>query len=142
DDQADEAPPGEDLGLDADGTAGSDAFGLRANKGGRALIGGSAGDASIMRRYAWYTRIIQDELRKRMNRYMEENGGISDGDLKALVQIELDELGKIVDFDLARSSGDPKLDDAVLKALHLAEISEPPPLGMPRKIKLKISAKG
>ncbi len=141
-DQSDEPPPGEDLGLDAEGTAGSDAFGLKANRGGRALIGGSASDASIMRRYAWYTRIIQDELRKRMNRLMEQNGGIPDGNLKALVQIELDELGKIVDFNLARSSGDPKLDDAVLKALNLAEISEPPPRGMPRVIKLKISAKG
>jgi outer membrane biosynthesis protein TonB len=140
--QDDAPPPGEDLGLDADGTAGSDGFGLRANKGGRALIGGSSSDASMMRRYAWYTRIIQEELRKRMNRHMEENGGIPDGNLKALIKITLDDLGKIVDYDLARSSGDSRMDDAVVAALELSTISEPPPRGMPRVIKLKISAKG
>jgi protein TonB len=32
--------PGEELGLDADGVAGGDAFGLRAKKGGRGLLGG------------------------------------------------------------------------------------------------------
>jgi len=138
----DEPPPGEELGLDADGSVGSDGFGLRANKGGRALIGGSYGDAAMMRRYAWYTRIIQDELRKRMKRHMEDAGGIPDGDLKALIQIELDDDGKIVAFNLAQSSGDPMLDDAVINALRPATIGEPPPRGMPRVIKLKVSAKG
>ncbi|BBO68357.1 hypothetical protein DSCA_22870 [Desulfosarcina alkanivorans] len=138
----DDTPPGEDLGLDADGTAGSDGFGLKARKGGRALIGGTLSDASMMRRYGWYTRIIQEELRKRMNRHMEENGGIPDGNLKTQVQITLDDLGKIVNFDISRSSGNPLMDDAVVNALKLATISEPPPRGMPRIIKLKISAKG
>ena len=138
----DDTPPGDDLGLDADGSAGSDGFGLRANKGGRALIGGSYGDAAMMRRYAWYTRIIQEELRKRMNRHMEGNGGIPDGNLKALVQITLDDFGKIVDFNLARSSGNRRMDDAVVNILKVATMDEPPPRGMPRVIKLKISAKG
>lgn len=138
----DDAPPGDDLGLDAEGTAGADGFGLRAKKGGRALIGGTSSDASLMRRYGWYTRIIQEELRKRMKRLMEEDGGIPDGNLKALVRITLDDGGKIVDFELAGSSGNRKMDDAVTKALRLSTISEPPPKGMPRIIKLKISAKG
>ncbi|WP_054689044.1 TonB family protein [Desulfosarcina cetonica] len=138
----DDTPPGEDLGLDAEGSAGTDGFGLRANKGGRALIGGGGNSVTLMHRYAWYTRIIQDELRKQMNRHMEENGGIPDGNLKALIQIEIDNFGKIVDYQLAKSSGDRKMDDAVINALKLASISEPPPRGMPRIIKLKISAKG
>ncbi|WP_155325324.1 energy transducer TonB [Desulfosarcina ovata] len=138
----DEAPPREDLGLDADGTAGSDGFGLRANKGGRALIGGGGDSVSLMRRYAWYTRMVQDELSKRMKRHMEENGGIPDGDLKTMIQIRLDEYGKIVEYRLTRSSGNSKMDDAVVSALKLATIDEPPPRGMPRTIKLKISAKG
>jgi TonB family protein len=96
----------------------------------------------MMRRYAWYTRIIQEELRKRLNRLMEENGGYPDGNPKALVLITLDEFGKIINYDLSRSSGSSKMDDAVVKALKLATISEPPPKGMPRVLKLKISAKG
>lgn len=142
-DQVDDAPPpGEDLGIDADGSAGGDAFGLVGKKGGRALIGGGASQASLIRRYAWYTRIIQEELRKRMNRLMEENGGIPEGNLKALVQIKLDDTGRIVDFSMAQPSGNTKMDEALSSALKLAIISEPPPKGMPRTIKLKISAKG
>jgi len=138
----DDVPPGEDLGLDADGSAGSDGFGLRAKKGGRALIGGTYSNASMMRRYAWYTRIIQEELRKQLNRHMEKNGGFPDGNPKALILITLDESGKIVDYNLSQSSGNSKMDDAVVTALKLAAISEPPPKGMPLILKLKISAKG
>ena len=138
----DSPPPGEDLGVDAEGGAGGDAFGLVGKKGGRALIGGGSSQASLIQRYAWYTRIIQEELRKRMNHLMEENGGIPEGDLKALVQIKLDDTGRIVDFSMARSSGNKKMDDALSSALKLATISEPPPSGMPRVLKLKISAKG
>ncbi|MEQ8663662.1 MAG: TonB-dependent receptor, partial [Gammaproteobacteria bacterium] len=52
---ADEPLPGDDLGLDADGVAGADGFGLKARKGGRALIGG--GD-----RNKWYAGVIQTDL--------------------------------------------------------------------------------
>ena len=50
-----DAPPGDELGLDAEGGAGSDGFGLRAKKGGRGLIGG--GD-----RNRWYEGQVQRDL--------------------------------------------------------------------------------
>ncbi|WP_052700215.1 hypothetical protein [Methylocucumis oryzae] len=53
-DVADEPPPG-DLGLDAEGTAGSDGFGLAARKGGRGLLGGGGGGDP----YAWYGGLIK-----------------------------------------------------------------------------------
>ena len=138
---ADDAPPGEDLGLDTDGTAGSDGFGLRAKKGGRSLIGGS-GDRTMMQRYGWYTRLIQEEIRKRINEHMNNNGGIPDGDLKAMVKIILDGNGRIVDFEMHASSGDKRMDTALKETLLLTRISETPPKGMPRAIRLKISSKG
>ena len=137
-----EPPPGENLGLDADGVSGSDGFGLQAKKGARRLIGGSGGDASIMRRYAWYTRILQEDLRKRVNKYLVENGGVPDADVKAVVQIELDDSGKILNFSLKGSSGNEIVDKAIRESLGLAQISEPPPAGMPRTLRLKISARG
>lgn len=139
---SDEPPPGQDLGLDAEGGAGSDSFGLLAKKGGRALIGGSGGNGSMMRRYAWYTRILQEDLRKKVNQYMEENGGVPDGDAKAIVQIKLDEFGNILACALKGSSGDAFVDQAIRESLKIAKISEPPPNGMPRTITLKITAKG
>jgi outer membrane biosynthesis protein TonB len=137
----DEPPPGDDLGLDAEGTGGADGFGLKARKGGRSLIGGD-GAAALMRKYGWYTRIIQDELRKKINQYMDDNGGIPEGDLNAVIQIKLDDTGKIVQFNLFRSTGNQTMDSAVEQVLAVARISEPPPRHMPRTIKLKIAAKG
>lgn len=143
DDQTgDEPPPGQDLGLDADGTGGSDAFGLKAKKGARSIIGGQYSDTSLLRKYAWYTTIIQKELRTKVNKYMEENGGIPDGNLKAIVEITLDDAGNILSFDISDSSGNKQMDEAVLASLKTAKISEPPPVNMPKTVKLKISAKG
>ena len=139
---SDEPPPGQDLGLDADGTGGSDAFGLKAKKGARSIIGGSYSESSLLKKYAWYTKIVQEELRKKVNNYMEGNGGIPDGDLNAIVQITLDENGNILDFGITTSSGDPDMDAAVRASLETAQISEPPPQNMPKTIKLKISARG
>jgi TonB family protein len=95
-----------------------------------------------MMRYGWYTRIIQEELRKRVNQYMEENGGIPDGNLKAIIRITLDSEGNILDFAISDSSGNDQMDAAVLASLRTTKISEAPPEDMPKTIKLKISAKG
>ncbi len=139
---SDEPPPGQDLGLDAEGGAGSDSFGLKAKKGGRSLIGGQFSKSSLLIKYGWYTRIIQNELRKKVNKYLEENGGIPDGDLKAIVQITLDETGNILEYAIVDTSGNAHMDEAVQSSLAIARISAPPPIGMPRTLKLKISAKG
>lgn len=137
----DDATAGDDLGVDADGTAGSDAFGLVGKKGGRALLAGS-GNRTLMQRYAWYTRMIQEEIRKRINEHMANNGGIPDGDHKAMVNIELDLRGNIVDFQINQMSGNAIMDRALAETLHAVSISETPPVGMPRSIKLKISSRG
>ena len=51
----DDAAPAEQLGLDAEGVAGSDGFGLAARKGGQGLgLGGAA--------FAWYTALLKDSI--------------------------------------------------------------------------------
>jgi protein TonB len=131
-----------DLGLDADGSGGSDSFGLRAKKGGRSIIGGRYSESSLLRKYAWYTNILQQDLRKKVNTYMEENGGMPDGNLVAHIMIALDEGGRVTGLTIERSSGNKRMDKAVREALTTASVSEPPPIGMPRVMKLKISSKG
>jgi TonB family protein len=137
----DEGPQDDQLGLDADGTAGSDGFGLKAKKGGRALIGGGG---TLMRRYAWYVQLVQDEIRKEVKRRLEENGGIPDGKLQTLVRIELDREGELLGFRIVGSSGNPAMDEAVQAALKsIRRFREPLPGGMPRAaMKLKIASKG
>ena len=138
----DNSPMDDDLGLDADGTAGADGFGLRGKKGGRALIGGGSGSRSLMQRYAWYTDILQEEIRKKVREHLEQNGGIPSGNLTAMVSLEIDDSGDIVAFDVYGSSGNHQMDRAVELALQVTRISEPPPLGMPKAMKLKITSKG
>lgn len=137
DDSADnEPPPGKDLGLDADGVAGSDAFGLKAKKGGRALIGSGDGSGN---RYGWYTRIVRHEIEKKVNEILRENGGVPEGDHETLVAVELNPVGRIIDFTILDSSGSQGVRHAVEQALQVAAFDEPPPHGMPKKMRFRIT---
>jgi protein TonB len=138
----DDGPTDDTLGLDADGSGGSDGFGLRAKKGGRDIIGGRFSQANLLRKYAWYTSLLQEDIRKKVRKYMEENGGIPEGNLHALVRITLDEMGRIINFDIAQPSGNETMDKALQQSILMANASQPPPTGMPLILKLKISSKG
>lgn len=138
----DDTPAGDELGLDAHGTSGSDGFGLKAKKGGRPLIGGDMGRHALLQKYAWYHRILQEEIRKKVRAHMEQNGGIPKGDYQALVEIELDHRGNILDYRIPGPSGNQSLDKALQEVLELATISEPPPHGMPRAMRIKIASRG
>ncbi len=136
---SDEPPPGPDLGVDAEGGAGGDSFGLVGKKGGRSLIGS---DSSLLHRFAWYTRIVQEELQEKIKRYMQDNGGIPDDKVKAIVVISVDPEGRIIRYKTAGQVENIALDKALRHVLPETYLSEPPPVDMPRKIKLKISFKG
>ncbi len=140
--ETDDGPIDDNLGLDADGTGGGDNFGLVGKKGGRDLIGGDYSASYLMRKYAWYMAIIQDELRKRVNQHMEENGGIPKGNLVAYIKITLDENGMITNIVLKHSSGNGKMDTAVKEAILLTQLEEPPPQGLPKVMELKITSRG
>ena len=136
----DNVPADSDLGLDAEGTAGSDAFGLVGKKGGRALIGG--GNNPLLLKYAWYFGILQKELCKKVQELIDKNGGIPKGKLQTCIKIMLDEQGAIVKYSIIGSSGNHKMDDAVEEVLRFSRISEPPPAGMPRSMKVRITSQG
>lgn len=131
-------PPGEDLGLDSDGTAGSDGFGLKAKKGGRPLIGGGYGTS----KYGWYTNLLTNEIQRLVNRLIQKNGGIPDDSFESLVRLVLDDEGGVVEFSLVNSSGNDHVDEAIREALVVATISEPPPIGMPKRLRVLISPGG
>jgi outer membrane biosynthesis protein TonB len=143
DESQDQGPQDDQLGLDSDGTAGSDGFGLKAKKGGSPLIGGG-GDSTLMRRYGWYVQLIQDEIRKEVKRQLEEDGGIPEGKLQTLVRIVLERDGELVGFRIVGSSGNTRMDNAVQAALKgIRRFREPLPGDMPRAaMKLKIASKG
>lgn len=136
----DDTPPLDDLlGLDADGSGGSDGFGLKAKKGGRSLIGGGGDQAQ---RFAWYTGIVQKEINDKVQEYLDAHGGALDKNLKVYVKITVDDEGRIVQYKILKPSGDKRMDEAVQGALASVEIQEIPPMDMPRVLKFKIFSQG
>jgi len=126
-----EPPPSEQLGLDAEGSAGGDAFGLAARKGGRDLLatGGSA--------YAWYGNQLSNKIREKLESELRTKGGSYD----ATIRIWQREDGSIERVRVVRSSGSPEKDRAVESSLPQVTL-EPPPPGMPQPIQLHIVLRG
>ena len=128
---ADEPLPGDDLGLDADGVAGADGFGLRAKKGGRGLIGG--GDPN-----RWYAGVIQSDLQS----WLADIEDIRKGRYAAIVKIWISDDGAVRDAELVQGTGDTGLDSAIEQALSAGfRISRAPPVDMPQPVRLRITSR-
>lgn len=133
------------LGVEGEGGAGSDSFGLVGRgKGGRDIttvgtgpgtIGGERDMAGVMRRHARYNKLVEDEMNKAVKQALSENGGIPKGKLEAVVQIGMDEGGVVGEYRIIKLSGNKAVDEAVKKYLEYARISEPPPKDIPRGVK-------
>jgi periplasmic protein TonB len=130
-DVADEAPPG-DLGLDADGTAGSDGFGLAARKGGKGLFGGGGNP------FSWYGKKASTDIQD----ILSESEDLRRRGYTAIIKLWVEADGSIKRFELARGSNDAQIDDLLTKLLaKYHKIDEPPPPGMEQPIKLKITSR-
>jgi periplasmic protein TonB len=126
---SDEPPPGEQLGLDADGTAGSDGFGLVGRKGGRDLLAG--GNAA----FTWYSTLVKDEFLQAL----QDEGKARAGSYSIRVQVWVRGDGSVERFRLAQSSGDRDRDRAIEAALsRISRLSRSPPAEMPQPISLRI----
>jgi protein TonB len=143
-DNKDNTPAGDSLGVDAEGGAGSDSFGLVGKKGGRNLLAGGSGSGklSLLTKFTGYTQIVTTELRKKVMKHLDEEGGIPKGKLQAVVRLSVDLDGKVVDYRIIGSSGNNRMDEAIIDSLHSLRISEPPPEGMPRTMNIRIISQG
>lgn len=131
-DVADEAPPG-DLGLDAEGSAGADGFGLAARKGGKGLLGGGGGNP-----FAWYGNIIKNDILE----LLSDKEELRRKGYTAIIKLWVKADGSIERFELARGSNDPAIDDLLANMLgKYKKINEPLPPGMEQPIKLKITSR-
>jgi len=131
DDDSNEPPPGDELGLDADGVAGSDGFGLEARKGGRGLIGG--GDVN-----QWYASLVQKDLQ----RALATENEVRQGRYTVVLEIWLAPDGRIEDSEMVQGSGDSDIDQALTAVLAGGvRISRAPPEDLPQPIRLRISSR-
>ncbi len=132
---ADDMPNSDDpLGLDSDGVAGSDAFGLAANKGGRALmLGTEEGVGSMM--LAQYA----GKLEKSISKILEQHKEIRYRDYIIRIAIWIDTEGQIQRLEFKGSTGDISIDEALEQILDSASIRiEPPPPGLQQPVNLRI----
>ena len=136
--QPKEAPPPQNLGLDANAGLGSDGFGLEARRGGSNLIGGSGSGSP----FAWYAGQISTSLQKTANENLQRQGGAPKGQWgKISIEITMDMFGRIAKYNILKSSGNPIIDEALTKALQSAGSFEPPPPGMPKVMRFAVLLK-
>jgi protein TonB len=124
-----EPPPSEQLGLDAEGGAGSDGFGLVGRKGGRDLLasGGSA--------FAWYAGVLKSEIMDRL----QDEASLRKGSYSVLVRVWVRADGTIERVQLPQSTGDRDRDRLLESALQrIGRISQSPPADMPQPVSLRI----
>lgn len=124
-----EPPAGDQLGIDAEGGAGGDGFGLVGRKGGRDLLasGGSA--------FTWYAGLIKNEIVEELERDKRARSG----PYSVLVRVWINTDGTIERVRLAQSTGDRERDQAIEAALtQIRRISQGPPADMPQPINLRI----
>lgn len=145
----DDGPPaGSDLGVDAEGGAGSDGFGLVGKKGGRALtLGGGGGGGgmnklSLLAKYGWYTKKVEKELWQRVKSILDQDGGFPKGKHQATVHLVLSGNGTILRSRIVGPSGSDRMDRALKTALVAMKVSESLPDGMPSGMTIKISSQG
>lgn len=128
----DEAAPAEQLGLDAEGVAGADGFGLAARKGGRDLLG--TGGAA----FAWYTSGLKDRILDMLS----DDERIRRGKYQVTVSVWVRSDGSIEQIKLRSTSGNHELDDAIQENLQrMQRAQEAPPLEMPQPVTLRIVSK-
>ena len=131
--EPEQAPMDQPLGLDAEGAAGGDAFGLAARKGGSDLVGGT-GSAP----FAWYTNKITDAIRDRLSSV--ECAKVAKGSLSMHLILEAD--GRFKQVQLATTTGNRKVDQCIDDALKtMPKMSDPLPPGMPAQVNIKIIAR-
>ncbi len=122
-------PAGDQLGLDTEGGAGGDAFGLIARKGGRDLLA-SAGSA-----FSWYAGLLKSEIVEQLGNEKQARGG----EYSVTVRVWIRDDGTIDRIRLMQSSGSRDRDRAIESALsRVTRISQAPPADMPQPITLRI----
>lgn len=127
-DIGDEAPA-DNLGLDAEGAAGGDGFGLVGRKGGRGLLQGNP--------QAWYAGVVRSAVES----CLEGNDDLRRSAYSAQIKIWFDIDGSILRHQLTRSSGNTVTDRLLNDKMdNCRSVGEAPPAGM-NFVELKIKAR-
>jgi periplasmic protein TonB len=127
-------PPSPNLGLDTEGGAGGDAFGLVGNKGGRDITAGGGGSA-----FAWYAGLMKDQILDLLNEDKNVRSGSYRVSLRAVIRAD----GTVDRLEIVKGSGDRARDRAIETDLgHLKRVPQARPSGMPDVVNFEIVSRG
>lgn len=125
-----DAASAESLGIDAEGAAGGDGFGLLARRGGRDLLSGAGGSV-----YTWYAGRIKNEILD----LLDDDARFRSKRYTVTVRLWVEGDGRVQRVALESSTGNSEIDAALREALDgLGRINEPPPPDMPQPVQLRI----
>jgi protein TonB len=129
---SDEPPPGNDLGVDAEGGAGGDSFGLIGRKGGRGLLEG-AGD-----RFTYYA----SQLQRQIEDALLDNKEVRKRAYSVVAKVWLQSDGRVSRAKLASSTGSPEMDKQLIAVItDVPSLAVAPPPDMPQPIRMRISSR-
>jgi hypothetical protein len=129
-----EPPPSEHLGIDAEGGAGGDAFGLVGNRGGRDLLGGSGGSA-----IAWYSGILKSAVLEQLSAEKE----LRSGNYRLILRLWLRSDGSIDHVSILQGSGDRDRDRLIeVQLSRMTRLPNAPPAGFPTPATLTVVSHG
>jgi periplasmic protein TonB len=124
-----EAPAGQDLGLDADGSAGTDGFGLIGRKGGTGIGIGKAGRYEVMVKENVIDRIYADEELK----YLAYSG---------VITLWVNATGKVEKYSIDLDEDAPKIKKLLESVLTTLTFDSGPPIETADKgIKLRVNSR-
>ncbi|HAG94281.1 MAG: TonB-dependent receptor [Pseudomonadales bacterium] len=126
-DQPSDQPAGDDLGLDAEGVAGGDSFGLTARKGGRGLLSGGGFGAY---------------LKQELNKAVTADAELRYLDYVAVVSLDLGENGQFNNIHIALEQGSQRAKELLLALFSaMGGLGRPVPLEEREKVfRLRISS--
>ncbi len=120
-----------DTGLDAEGTAGSDGFGLVGRKGGKGLLGGGSPGA-------WFSGAVKNQVLE----LLTNHEGLRRSKYSVTVHIWFDLEGNVQRFQLLNSSQDSQVDALLQSQLaKLKKLVKAPPVGVSPPVKLRITSR-
>jgi protein TonB len=121
---------GDQLGLDAEGAAGADAFGLLGRKGGRDLLAASGTD-----KFSWYANILKSTLVERLS----ESRNIRRSRYSVTVRMWVKTDGRVERVTLDGGTGDKELDRKIEGAFaSIGRVPEAPPADLPQPVRLRL----
>lgn len=119
--------PGDQLGVDAEGGAGGDSFGLVGRPGGHGLLGGGGG----------YEQYVRQEI----NQFVLENPRLKHMQYVAKVTLEISASGEFERYDVELVSGDKEAADILRRILaDKRRLGKPRPLEAASLVKLRIKS--